>query len=57
MKILGEKIRHYRKLRGISQSELADGICTQATVSLIEKKTRFQVWKFWFAFVKDWVSQ
>ncbi|WP_057765663.1 helix-turn-helix transcriptional regulator [Companilactobacillus tucceti] len=40
MKILGEKIRHYRKLRGISQSELADGICTQATVSLIEKKNK-----------------
>ncbi|WP_010623893.1 helix-turn-helix domain-containing protein [Companilactobacillus versmoldensis] len=40
MKILGEKIRHYRKLRGISQSELADGICTQATVSLIEKKDK-----------------
>ena len=40
MKILGEKIRHYRKLRGLSQSELADGICTQATVSLIEKKDK-----------------
>lgn len=40
MKILGDKIRHYRKLRGISQSELADGICTQATISLIEKKDK-----------------
>ncbi|WP_099974617.1 MULTISPECIES: helix-turn-helix domain-containing protein [Lactobacillaceae] len=40
MKILGDKIRYYRKLRGISQSELAEGICTQATVSLIEKKDK-----------------
>ncbi|WHQ67303.1 hypothetical protein M1810_03455 [Lactiplantibacillus plantarum] len=27
----------------MSQKELADGICTQATISLIEKKVKFQI--------------
>lgn len=38
MKILGTKLKEIRKAKGFSQAELADGICTQATISLIEKK-------------------
>ena len=40
MRILGEKVRQFRKRKGMSQKELADGICTQATISLIEKKSK-----------------
>ena len=40
MKVIGSKIRESRKSQGLSQSELADGICTQATISLIEKKNK-----------------
>ncbi|GKQ42871.1 transcriptional regulator [Companilactobacillus sp. RD055328] len=40
MKISGERIKARRKLIGLSQSELADEICTQATISLIEKKNK-----------------
>ncbi|MGR3742029.1 helix-turn-helix domain-containing protein [Companilactobacillus sp. DQM5] len=40
MKISGEKIKTRRKALGLSQSELADKICTQATISLIEKKNK-----------------
>ncbi|WP_461215093.1 helix-turn-helix domain-containing protein [Lacticaseibacillus sp. GG6-2] len=40
LRILGERVRHYRKLRGMSQAELAKGICTQATISLIEKRNK-----------------
>ena len=39
MRILGEKVRQFRKRKGMSQKELADGICTQAT----RKKVKFQV--------------
>jgi len=38
MKILGTKLKEIRKANGLSQAELAAGICTQATISLIEKK-------------------
>lgn len=35
--IIGKKIRELRKAIGITQGELADGICTQALVSRMEK--------------------
>ena len=38
MKVLGSKIRRYRMISQRSQTELARGICTQATVSLIESR-------------------
>ncbi|WP_018923466.1 helix-turn-helix domain-containing protein [Salsuginibacillus kocurii] len=34
---IGFNIRYYRKLRGLTQKELANGICTQAQISKIEK--------------------
>lgn len=40
MEILGEKIRQIRKQKHMSQIELSKGICTQATISLIEKKNQ-----------------
>lgn len=40
LRILGEKVRYYRKLKGLSQAELAKDICTQATISLIEKRNK-----------------
>ncbi|HIW71249.1 MAG TPA: helix-turn-helix domain-containing protein [Candidatus Levilactobacillus faecigallinarum] len=40
MRLLGDKIKQYRKQKNLSQQELADGICTQATVSLMEKKNK-----------------
>ncbi|WP_057768735.1 helix-turn-helix transcriptional regulator [Lactobacillus selangorensis] len=38
--ILGDQIKRYRKQYGLSQAELAEGICTQATISLIEKQNK-----------------
>lgn len=38
MKIDGKKVRERRKLKGMSQNELAEGICKQATISNIERK-------------------
>ncbi|RDI40149.1 helix-turn-helix domain-containing protein [Falsibacillus pallidus] len=35
--VIGKKIRELRKLMGLSQEELAEGICTQAQISKIEK--------------------
>lgn len=40
MRLLGNKVKQYRKQKNMSQQELADGICTQATVSLMEKKNK-----------------
>ncbi|MGV0167729.1 helix-turn-helix domain-containing protein [Furfurilactobacillus sp. WILCCON 0119] len=40
MRILGARVRAYRKTRGLSQKELAKGICTQATISLVEKRNK-----------------
>lgn len=40
MRLLGNKVKQYRKQKNMSQQELADGICTQATVSLMEKKDK-----------------
>ncbi|KRM72920.1 XRE family transcriptional regulator [Lacticaseibacillus brantae DSM 23927] len=40
LQILGDKMRYYRRLKGFSQAELAQGICTQATISLIEKRNK-----------------
>ncbi|MFD2387580.1 helix-turn-helix domain-containing protein [Enterococcus rivorum] len=40
MKVLGKKIRERRKEKKLSQIGLAEGICTQATVSKIENKNR-----------------
>ena len=36
VKVAGDKIKQARKLKKITQSELANGICTQATISNIE---------------------
>lgn len=35
--VIGKKIRELRKVVGLTQGELADGICTQALISRIEK--------------------
>jgi transcriptional regulator with XRE-family HTH domain len=35
--VIGTKIREMRKVIGLTQGELADGICTQALISRIEK--------------------
>ncbi|RFU67109.1 XRE family transcriptional regulator [Peribacillus saganii] len=35
--VIGQKIKELRKQMGLSQGELADGICTQAQISKIEK--------------------
>ncbi|WP_125545929.1 helix-turn-helix domain-containing protein [Levilactobacillus lindianensis] len=40
MRLLGSKVKQYRKQKNLSQQELAEGICTQATVSLMEKKNK-----------------
>ena len=40
MKVLGNKFREARKKQRLSQTALAAGICTQATVSKIENKNR-----------------
>ena len=40
MKVLGNKFREARKRKRLSQTALAAGICTQATVSKIENKNR-----------------
>lgn len=40
LRIKGDNVRRFRKLRGMSQAELAEGICTQATISLIEKRNK-----------------
>lgn len=40
MRLLGDKLKQYRKQKNLSQQELAEGICTQATVSLMEKKDK-----------------
>lgn len=39
MKTLGEVIKEKRLEKGLKQSELADGICTQATISNLENKS------------------
>lgn len=40
-KILGEEIKRMRKVKGMTQADLAEGICTQATVSGIESGRTF----------------
>lgn len=40
MKLKGEKMRNIRRKRGLSQTALSVGICTQATISLMEKQNR-----------------
>lgn len=40
MKLNGEKLRNVRRKRGLSQTALSVGICTQATISLMEKQNR-----------------
>jgi transcriptional regulator with XRE-family HTH domain len=35
--VIGKKIKELRKVVGLTQGELAEGICTQALVSRIEK--------------------
>ncbi|MEG1047688.1 helix-turn-helix domain-containing protein [Carnobacterium sp.] len=37
MKILGNKIKNARLTAGLSQKELAAGICKQSTISNLEK--------------------
>ncbi|MFR0592808.1 helix-turn-helix domain-containing protein [Limosilactobacillus mucosae] len=40
MKLRGDIFKQIRRKRGLSQTALAEGICTQATISLIEKQNR-----------------
>lgn len=40
MKLRGDVLKKIRRKRGLSQTALAEGICTQATISLMEKQNR-----------------
>ena len=40
MRLRGEVLKQIRRKRGLSQTALAEGICTQATISLMEKQNR-----------------
>lgn len=40
MKLRGDIFKQIRRKRGLSQTALAEGICTQATISLMEKQNR-----------------
>ena len=40
MRLRGDVLKQIRRKRGLSQTELAEGICTQATISLMEKQNR-----------------
>ena len=40
MKLRGDIFKQVRRKRGLSQTALAEGICTQATISLMEKQNR-----------------
>lgn len=40
MKLRGDQLKTFRKNKGLSQKQLAQGICTQATISLIEKNNK-----------------
>lgn len=40
MRLKGDKLRSIRRKRGLSQTALSVGICTQATISLMEKQDR-----------------
>lgn len=40
MKLRGDVLKQIRRKRGLSQTALAEGICTQATISLMEKQNR-----------------
>lgn len=40
MKLRGDVLKQIRRKGGLSQTALADGICTQATISLMEKQNR-----------------
>ncbi|CCO13055.2 helix-turn-helix family protein [Carnobacterium maltaromaticum LMA28] len=39
MKTLGDVIKEKRLAKGLKQGELAEGICTQATISNLENKS------------------
>ncbi len=41
--VIGKKIKELRKVVGLTQGELADGICTQALISRIEKEDIYPV--------------
>lgn len=40
MRLRGDMLKQIRRKRGLSQTALAEGICTQATISLMEKQNR-----------------
>lgn len=40
MKLRGDIFKQIRRKRGLSQTALAEGVCTQATISLMEKQNR-----------------
>ena len=40
MRLRGDVLKQIRRKRGLSQTALAEGICTQATISLMEKLNR-----------------
>ncbi|MGZ4134038.1 MAG: tetratricopeptide repeat protein, partial [Tumebacillaceae bacterium] len=40
-KKIGERVKHYRINRGMSQDQLADGICSRQTISLLENGQHF----------------
>ncbi|MEO5285501.1 helix-turn-helix domain-containing protein [Limosilactobacillus allomucosae] len=40
MKLRGDIFKQIRRKRGLSQTALSEGICTQATISLMEKQNR-----------------
>ena len=40
MRLRGDVLKQIRRKRGLSQTALAEGICTQATISLMEKQNQ-----------------
>ncbi|MGZ4112990.1 MAG: helix-turn-helix domain-containing protein, partial [Tumebacillaceae bacterium] len=38
---IGQRVKSFRKERGFSQDELAEGICSRQTISLLENGQHF----------------
>ncbi len=55
MKGLGDRIKYYRKKKGLTRKQLSENLCDESTIFRIEKTCMSRGWILYMHLSKGWI--